>query len=341
MEVEKEESKILYKALTEWEKEGVLPTDLAEKLRETVQIRQQNRQQIAQYFFFIALCSSLLAFGAIFLSEKLLEKLKAYFAWGDLAIAILAAVLSGLWFWYTARRRAGTRSAAFEIYMALGGLSVLTSLLYFCKYIHADTTYYTTFLSLSVISLGVLSTIMTSRILWLGTLFSGIFWFGAFSTVFHQQYLFLGMNYPVRYVVFGAVVLGFALAQNYIPRLQFSQRITYVIGLSLFFVALWSVSIFGNFNSLERWQMARQSQVLIYSGFLAGASALSFYLGVRFKDNAARDYGVLFLIINLYTRYFEYFWDTMNKGIFFTVLAITFGLLGRWLERKSNAAIRN
>ena len=69
------------------------------------------------------------------------------------------------------------------------------------------------------------------------------------------------------------------------------------------------------------------------------ASAVTFYLGVRYNDDIARDFAVLFLLINLYTRYFEYFWDSMNKGLFFLVLALTFGVLGRWLEKKKRSGV--
>jgi len=48
---------------------------------------------------------------------------------------------------------------------------------------------------------------------------------------------------------------------------------------------------------------------------------------------------LLFLLLNLYTRYFEYFWDVTNKGIFFTILALSFWLIGKKLEqyRRKNA----
>lgn len=338
MEVDKDEHKIVERALASWQEEGVLSEAEADRLRGATVVRNSDRQQVAQYFFFIALCCTLLAFGAIFLSEKLLEKIKAYFAWGDLAIALITAVLSVLWFWYTVRKRGQTRSSSFEIYMALGGLSVLTSLVYVCKYIHADATYYTAFLTLAFIVLGVIAVILESGVLWIGALISMVCWYGAITSVFNEHYLFLGMNYPVRYIFLGLIILALSFLQRKLSRLRFSQQTTYIIGLSVFFVSLWLVSIFGNFNSIERWQHARQLQVLIYSGFLAAASGLSFYLGIRFKDSAARDFGVLFILFNLYTRYFEYFWDTMNKGIFFVILAVTFGVLGRWLERKSKAA---
>lgn len=338
MELDKEQYEVVSRALTEWEQAGKLAPEVVKDLRADMSVRRNDRQQLAQYFFFIALSCTLLAFAAIFLSEKLLERIKAYFAWSDYAVAGITAALSALWFWYVGRRRRDTKSSAYEIYMALGGLSVLTCLVYVCKAAHAETTYYTTFLLLSTISLLSLGALMRSSVLWLGGLLALTGWFGAATAGHEQGYLFLGMNYPVRYVVFGALLLAAALGLRKTGKLFFARQLTYVIALSVFFLALWAVTVFGNFNSLERWQHARQSQIVIYSVFLAIASGISFYLGIRFRDTTARDFGVIFLLVNLYTRYFEYFWDTMNKGLFFLVLAITFGLLGRWLEKKNKAA---
>lgn len=335
MELEKEQYEVVSRALDEWEQTALLPAETAARLRADMVVKRNDRQQLAQYFFFIALSCTLLAFAAIFLSEKLLERIKAYFAWNDLVVAGLMAVISGVWFWYIGRKRRDTKSAAYEIYMALGGLSVLTCLVYVCKAAHAETTYYTTFLSLASVSLLGLGVAMRSPVLWLGGLLSVTGWFGALTSGLEHNYLFLGMNYPVRYVLFGALMLCVALGLRRVGRIAFARQLTYVIALSVFFLALWAVTVFGNFNSLERWQLARQSQIVIYSLFLAIASGVALYLGIRYRDSTARDFGVIFLLVNLYTRYFEYFWDTMNKGLFFLVLAVTFGFLGRWLERKN------
>ena len=334
MEVHKSEWKILEKAINEWEETGKLTKEHADQLRETIDHQHSDRQQIAQYFFFIALFCTLLAFGAIFLNEKLLEKIKLYFSWNDLAIASITAVLSVLWFWYVARKKRSLSTAAHEIYMVLGGLSVLTSLLYICKQIGAGTTY-TLFLTLAFCSLSILGVLFRSQALWIGALAAGIGWFGEFSVYHSNNNLFLGMNYPMRYTVLGLLILIIGLLQGLVKPLSFSRRTTYTIGLSLFFTGLWGVSIFGNYNTLEGWQQVRQIHVVAYSILFGLASVVSFFLGIRYKEDLARDFGVIFLLINLYTRYFEYFWDSMNKGIFFIILAVTFGVVGRWLERNN------
>lgn len=333
MEADKQETAILHKALTEWEQTGKLSAEQASSLRQTIVPRHTDRQQIAQYFFFIALFCILMAFGAIFLNEKLLEKIKAYFAVSDLMIALVAAFLSALWFWYTGKKRTIISNGPYEVYMVLGGLSVLTSLVYICKYAHIDKTP-TALLSLALPLLAVLAQFFRSKALWIGTIITAIGWYSSYTDWQSTNYLFLGMNYPMRFTIFGLIVLGVSFLQLRIPLISFGQRITYVAGLIILFTGLWGASIFGNYNSFEAWQAVRQVQVLIWSFVFGGVCALSFYLGIQYKDDLARDLGMLFLLINLYTRYFEYFWDSMNKGVFFLLLAITFGILGWWLERK-------
>jgi hypothetical protein len=336
MEVDKNEMELLVRALREWEHTGHLTAEKAEELKNSISFKGSERQQIAQYFFFIALFCTLLAFGAIFLDEKLLEKIKVYFSWSDLVIALITALLSVLWFWYIGKKRTQIRSLAYEIYMVLGGLSVLTSLVYFCKEAGIDKTY-TALLSLASILLIVLAQAFRSKALWIGAIGATIGWFGIFSHWQSNDNLFLGMNYPLRYTALGLLILVIALLQQQVKLVSFGQRITYISGQVLFFSGLWGISIFGNYNTLVGWQQVRQVHVLGYSIVFGIASAISFYLGVRYKDELARDFGVLFLIINLYTRYFEYFWNSMNKGIFFLILAITFSFVGWLLERQRKA----
>ena len=334
MEVDKGEWKILQQAITTWEEAGKLTKEQADDLRSSIDYKHRERQQIAQYFFFIALFCTLLAFGAIFINEKLLEKIKLYFSWNDLAIAGITAILSVLWFWYISRKRKQISASAYEVYMVLGGLTVLTSLIYSCKQAGADSSY-NAFLILSFVILSLLGIFFRSAALWIGAVVAFIGWFGEYSVYHSTNNLFLGMNYPMRYTILGAGILAAGLLQGLIKPLLFSKRITYAIGLILLFTGLWGISIFGNYNTLTGWQQVRQIHVLGYSILFGLASVITFWLGIRFKDDLARDIGVLFLLIDHYSRYFEYFWDSMNKGIFFLVLAITFGLVGRWLERNN------
>lgn len=332
MEVDKNTWHTIQQALKEWENTGLLTKDQAECLRKDIVFKRSERQQVARYFFLIALFCTLLAFGAIFINEKFLEKIKAYFSWSDMVISLLTALLSAFWFWYTGRKRKMLNPAAYEAYMVVGGLAALTSLIYACKELRATATYLP-FLTPAIIILTTMSILLWSQALWIGALLALISWFGIFSTVYGSNNLFAGMNYPVRFMALGGLILIIAFAQKRVSRLAYSYTITYFTGLLLFFTGLWAVSVFGNYSSLVGWHQVRQIHVLAYAICFGIGAAASFYLGIRYKDDLAKDFGLLFLLINLYTRYFEYFWNAMNKGIFFLVLAITFGFLGWWLDR--------
>lgn len=332
MELDNNEWKIIDKALQTWRDEQKITPAQAEELRSSFRLKKTG-QQIAQYFFLIALSCTLIAFGAIFIDDKLLERLKNYFSLSNLFISILMGVLSIAWFYYVSRKASALKNAAYEVYVVLGGLSAITCLVYICK----DTGFgrsYWVFLALTALLLFTLSLLFRSRALWIGGIAALMGWFGAFTYVFGNNHLFLGMNYPLRFTVFGFLVLLGSFVQDRTEKLRYFQKLSYVAGLIILFTGLWGISVFGNYNDLEAWFAVRQTHILYY-GFIFGAAALAaLYLGVRYKDDIARDLGILFLLINFYSRYFEYFWNAMHKGVFFLILGISFYLVGRLIEKR-------
>ena len=332
MDADKHEQELLNQALSEWKDQGLLSPEKANELRNTIKLKET--QQIAQYFFFIAISCILLAFGAIFIDDKLLEKVKTYFAFSNLAIAALMLVLSIVWFWYIIRKRRSTPGTiSYEIYMIIGALSALCTLAYICKDFGFGTDY-TGFLSAAFIMLFTVATLFRSRALWISGIIALMGWYGTLSNLYSTDNLFIGMNYPMRFSVFGLLLLGCSLLLKQTRIISFAQRITFVVSLIILFTGLWGVSIFGNFSHLEEWSRVRQVHVLAYAFLFGIAAVISFLAGIKYKDDLARDMGILFLLINLYTRYFEYFWDSVNKGIFFLILAVSFFLVGKWIEKK-------
>lgn len=333
MKVSKAERDLLEKALDTWQEKGILSTETANRLKQDIDTDKTERQQIAQYFFVIAISCTILAFGSIFIDERLLERLRLYFKLSNLFIAIFTGLMTGLWFRYIYKRKDRYSAIAFEIYMVLGSLLLLTSLVYFFKDIGVGPSY-SHFLIVSSIILFVISIAMRSVMLWIGGILALMGWYGAFSTFHSTDNLFLGMNYPVRFTAFGIIILLAAWLQSKLNVLRFTERYTYIASLAIFFTGMWGVSVFGNYGHIDDWEKVKQTQVLIYGVILGMLAFASLYAGIKYKDNPARDFGIIFLLINFYTRYFEYFWDNMNKGIFFLVLAISFGLVGWWLDKR-------
>lgn len=333
MDVDKNDWELLRKAIDTWAGEGRLDEAKAEELRQTVQLKKTERHQIAQYFFIVAISCIILAFGAIFIDEKFLEKLKTYFALSNLVIALGCATVGALWFWYVRKRVQNLGSFSYEAYMVLGALLCLSSLVYICKDFGFGPER-TVFFALSAALLFSISVVFRSRVLWLAGLASVVCLFSAFTTWQSSRNLFLGMNYPTRFVLLGLIITGISFYVHRSRQLIFIQRLTYLSGLLLFLFSMWMVSIFGNYGYLDEWSRVRQTQVIFYGVLFGLVSALVFNLGIRHRDNTTRDLAVLFLLLNLYSRYFEYFWDNTNKGLFFLVLAVSFWFIGRWIERR-------
>ena len=99
------------------------------------------------------------------------------------------------------------------------------------------------------------------------------------------------------------------------------------------FTSLWLLSIFGNFASIDQWYGVNQIALLGWASLSIGICGLTFFLGFNLKDEMAREFGATFLILNLYSRFFEYFWDSWHKALFFMVLAISFWIIGRKAEK--------
>ena len=339
MELDKNEWKTVKKVLAEWQEQGSITKEKAQELRKGVELKRTDNQQIAQYFFLVALSCILLAFGAIFIDDKVLERLRIYFSLSNIVIAVLAAAVSVLWFWYVRKKRASLSRTAYEIYLVVGALSSLISLTYICK----ETGFggkYSGFLFAASALLFSLSTGFRSRFLWVSGILALMGFYGAITNLYSVNDEFLGMNYPIRFSLFGLILLGLAVLQKQRNIWPETERISFVMAMLILFTGLWGVSIFGNYNDLSEWAKVRQSQVLVYGLIFGLAAAASFWLGIKYKDDAARDMGIFFLLANLYTRYFEFFWDNMNKGIFFVILAASFYGVGRWLEKKRNRDFR-
>lgn len=333
MELDKNEWKAVHKAIKEWEEEGTLSKDDGSRLRKTVQLKRTDNQQIAQYFFLTALSCILLAFGAIFIDDKVLERFRVYFALSNIVISLLAAGISVLWFWYVRKKQPKLSKTAYEIYLVVGALTSLIALTYICK----ETGFggkYSGFLFAAGVLLFTLSLLFKSRFLWIAGILGLMGFYGSVTALYSIHDRFLGMNYPIRFAILGLVVTGASFVQTKIKSLEDTSRITFIAGMIIFFTGMWGVSVFGNYSDMNAWAQVRQVQVIAYGILFAIAAGAAFYLGIKYKDDVARDFGIFFLLVNLYSRYFEFFWDNMNKGVFFLVLAVSFYGVGRWLEKK-------
>ncbi|NVZ69295.1 hypothetical protein [Pseudomonas costantinii] len=104
-------------------------------------------------------------------------------------------------------------------------------------------------------------------------------------------------------------------------------RLYVIFGLLYFNCSLW-------FLSLETYY-SPQSALWIALFTLGAISQL--VIGARFKHPSFTGFGVVFLGIDLYTRFYEYSWDRLSVAAFFAAAGVIGVLLGAVFER---AALR-
>ena len=64
------------------------------------------------------------------------------------------------------------------------------------------------------------------------------------------------------------------------------------------------------------------------------------YLGVAWESPVVLNTSLVFFAINVYTRFYEYFWDAMPKSLFFIIAGATLIAGGIWVERVRRRIVR-
>jgi len=141
------------------------------------------------------------------------------------------------------------------------------------------------------------------------------------------------MSYPIRFISFGVVLIADALLLQPLLSRGGLDRVTLAMGLLYLFIALWLLSIFGNYGNLNSWYRVRQITLFQWSLLFVLVAAAAIWLGLKGDDAMLREFGLTLLGINLYTRLFEFFWGSMPKAIFFVLLSVSLWALEHYAKK--------
>ncbi len=337
LDVSKTEREILEDALNHWQEQHLLDADKAAELKENLDDKGFEWGVLARYAFWVALASLIFSVVSLFSDDYLSKLIENFYDTPNVVFCIGFAGLAVLFYLLGFRNKQKNPDKAFsnETLMLAGSFSTAASIGFLGQILDRNEHHFTMLFLLSILIYGYLSVKLKSKLIWVFTLVALGIWF-ATETAYHSNwgFKFWGMNYPLRFTIFGILLTSFAIfLQNRIKPLQFFQSTSYVIGLLYTMIALWLLSIFGNYSDFEKWSSIRQYEIF-YWGLLGIALSLGLALyGMKSKDNVSRDIGFVFFILNLYTRFVEYLWDNINRTIFFLILAISFWFVGRWAEK--------
>jgi len=216
----------------------------------------------------------------------------------------------------------------------LGVLTTAAAIAYLGKAFDTGSGHFSILLFLAALIYGIIGYLFPSQLVWIFSMLSLGSWFGA-ETGYVSGWgaYYLGMNYPLRFVIFGTVLIAAGMAFGSYARTKVLRTSTLSMGLLYLFIALWILSIFGNYGDLYEWGKIRQINLLGWGLIFGICAAAAIFAGLKLDDKMFRSYGITFLFINLYTKFFEYFWDLTHKAVFFVILAGTFWLIGQNAEK--------
>jgi hypothetical protein len=336
LNLDKQESEFLDLIIRQWKTEGLIDSETAEKLCASYEVKGFDWRRLAQYSFWVALACGIIAIASLIIDDAVIRWLEKLYDTPDIIISLISGLFAGTLLYEGSRRKNKYPERVFsnEAIIFFGILFTASCIAYLGKTFDNGNGHFSVLFLLSVVVYALLSLKFKSGLIWAFALVSLGSWFGT-ETGYQTDWshYFLGMNYPLRFVAFGFLLVALSFAMSKIKRVNEFQDLTYIIGLLYLFVSLWLLSIFGNFGTLEDWMKVKQIE-LIYWGIISVLVAIAFTIyGLRKKDFIAREFGITFLLINLYSRYFEYLWDITDKTIFFAILALSFWMIGRKAEK--------
>lgn len=336
MKVSKKTADILFHAIDEWKKEKSISDSEAENLKRNIDIVPINWKKIASYALYLAIGCIVFSIGAVIADQWLIDLLVRFFSSSDLGLCIIFSLLACVMFYWGMKLKSKypTQTLTNEFVILAGAVFTAISVIYFGKLIDTDSGHFSLLLILTAFIYGWLGFVFPSKPIWILSLLTLGAWFGT-ETGYQSgwAYTFLGMNYPARFVFFGMMIIVGVLLWKKIKPNNPLQHHTYFIGLLYFFISLWLVSIYGNYSDYQLWMTVKQFEMIYWAILSALSCVAALYIGFIKHDLLLQRFGIVFLFLNLLTRYSEYLWDSIHKSLFFIFLAIAFWLIGFHAEK--------
>jgi hypothetical protein len=341
MKLTKKQGKIVASAIHTWVGENVLSRDQGERLLESFEIAAFDWRRLAKYSFWVSICCIIIAVGAVVADDYLIALIAELFNAPAIAKCLGSASMATLFYYCGIRRKYKKPEKIFsnEAIFFLGVLATAASIAFFGEAMDTGSGHFSMLILIAAMVYGILGLWFPSKLVWVFSLISLGGWMGA-ETGYISGWgaYYLGMNYPLRFVLFGAVLTAASHALSRIPKISDFAGPTRAMGLLYLFISLWIMSIFGNYGDVDQWMEVRQIELFHWSLLFGLAAAAAIYHGIKADDGMTRGFGITFLFINLYTRFFEHFWNNMHKAIIFGLLAASFWYIGSHAEKIWNVS---
>lgn len=336
MKVNKKEADFLDQAIRQWQEKQLIDNQQANQLKASYISTGFDWHGLAFYAFLFAIACIIIAVIALLADKWLMQFFESIVDAPDIYKSLFFAVASAVLFYAGLRRRKSSPQKIYsnEALFLFGIMSTATSLGYLGIVLDRGDNHFSLVILAATFIYAVLGLWFPSKLVWIFAIVSLGAWFGTETGyVTGWSDYFMGMNYPLRFIFFGLALTLASFLLKLHPSTKPFFNITYFLGLLYLFISLWLLSIFGNYGDLESWYAVRQIELISWALLMAGVSVASILFGLKFDNDVAREMGVAFLFVNIYTRYFEYGWNNLHTTVFFAILALSFWLIGKKAEK--------
>lgn len=346
MRLPKKKAKIVLDVVRSLEVHKRISPEVAALMRSNIEPIAFDWRRLARYSFLAALCCIVIAVVATFADEYVIALLTRF--WNFLrqflrmpiiGRSILVAAASSFLLHLGLKQRAKDPGKVYsnEGVFTIAAMGFACAIYLFCRSINVVDAWFV--LAASSVLYLALGFWLESKLIWAYGILTAS---GALGNDVDYGWgcYCLGMDHPLRMVAFGGVLFFVAEVSKHSvdpshaalrKRVELLWGVTRVLGLIHLFVALWILSIWGADWSYHRVEQIRWD--LAWWSLAFGAAAVGAVVRALFQDDGVlRGFGLTFFFIELYTKFFEYFWEGLHKALFFAILAASFWLIGRKAE---------
>lgn len=268
--------------------------------------------------------------GVILLAREFMNGLRL----GEIGLAVATVGFLLLARWLTRAKGLEKTGAALEMVagFTLQGLTVLLAIDF-----STGSKNWPALVGLQAMLLGGLAYLLANRLVLIhaGICFF-VFFGGETGYVSGWGAYWLKMTYPLRFIAAGLTFLGVAwMHATYLRNAyQAFSRVYAHLGLLVVNLALWFLAVFGYFEEEVRWT-GNEGERIAFSVLWGAISVACLWFAGISGQRMLRSYGLTFLIINVYTFYFQFVVARSVEAWWLHLLLVggTMLWLGFWFER--------
>lgn len=330
LETNKKQAKILQDALSTWQQEQLLSEEQAEQLRNSIIVQHFDWARLAKYCFVIAILCVVAAVFSVIADDFLIRFIFDVIGteWGAVLVSLLLA--TGFFFWGGRKKTHSLeRKFSSEALLTIGGIFVAVAIGFLGNALDTGSGHFSLLFLLGAVVYVPLAIYYQSIPLWTMMLLSISIWVGtemAYQTNYMEKVL--GISYFIWYLVWGGLLLLVHYFLKDSKPLALFSAVTYWIGLIVVFGNLWLLSL----DVFASWPREQLWTGWLWAAILALASFAALVWGIKKEDFPLKVIGLSFLLLDIYTKYFQYLFEELHSAIFFSILALSFWLIGSRAE---------